>query len=74
MTDRDAGHNLDPIVQAFGSQEAAFSAIQAATQATAEAQGLTGVFETAVPVGGAQVVVRGIVINGVANIGTAFIP
>lgn len=62
------------LVAAFGSEEAAFGAIEAATQAEVDAQGLAGVYRTTVDVGGFQVTVRGVVMDGVARIGTAFIP
>jgi len=68
------GHNLGPLVQKFGSQEATFSAVQQATQAAIKSQGLSGVFETTVSVAGQNVVVRGNVVEGVARIGTFFTP
>jgi RHS repeat-associated protein len=67
-------HNLESLVTKFGSPETAFRALQQATQATVEKQGLQGVFETTVRVGAENVTVRGAVVNGVAKIGTAFIP
>ncbi len=45
-------HDLAGIVSKFGSQQAAFEAIQQATQATVEQQSITGVFETTVQVSG----------------------
>jgi hypothetical protein len=68
----NAAHGLEGIVGKFGSQPAAFSAIERATQAAVSRQGLTGVFETTVRVGGENITVRGNVVNGVARIGTAF--
>jgi hypothetical protein len=68
----DAGHNLDPLVKEFGSQESAFNALQQATDAAVRQQGLTGVFETTVQVGDQTVTVRGAVVDGDARIGTAF--
>lgn len=70
----DVRHNLGPIVRVFGTQEAAFTAVESATQVAVEAQGVTGIFETTVTVAGENVVVRGRVIDGVARIGTFFIP
>jgi hypothetical protein len=67
-----AAHNLDALVSEFGSQEAAYNALQKATQQAVSQQGLTGVFETSVIVGSQTVTVRGAVVNGVAKIGTAF--
>lgn len=70
----NARHNLGPLVQKIGSQEATFTAVQSATQAAVRSQGLSSVFETTVTVAGQNVVVRGNVIDGVARIGTFFIP
>jgi RHS repeat-associated protein len=69
-----AGHNLGPLIQRFGSQEAAFNAVYDATQAAARSQGLGGVFETTVSVGGQNVVVRGTVVDNTVRIGTFFVP
>jgi hypothetical protein len=38
-------HNLTDLVAKFGSQEAAFKAIQQGTEAAVQQQGLTGVFK-----------------------------
>ena len=70
----NAGHNLDPLVAEFGSQENAFSALQQSTQSAVEKQGIQGVFETQVQVGTRTVTVRGIFAGGSVRIGTAFIP
>lgn len=67
-----AAHNLDGLVSEFGSQEAAYNALQKATQEVVSQKGLTGVFETSVTVGSQTVTVRGAVVDGVAKIGTAF--
>lgn len=67
-----AAHNLQALVSEFGSQEAAYNALRQATQAAVSQQGLTGVFEISVKVGSQTVTVRGTVVNGVAEIGTAF--
>jgi hypothetical protein len=67
-----ARHNLDDVVAAFGSREGAFEALEKAAQAAVDARNLTGQFEIVVNVGGFSVTVRGIVVNGVAKIGTAF--
>jgi len=61
-------------VAQFGSQEAAFRALQQATEAAVEKQGLQGLFETTVKVGAESVTVRGAVINGIVKIATAFRP
>jgi len=70
----NARHNLGPLVQKLGSQEATFSAVQNAAQAAVRNQSLSGVFQTTVNVAGQNVVVRGNVIDGVARIGTFFVP
>jgi hypothetical protein len=59
-------------VSTFGSQEGAYNAINEATQVAVQQQGLTGLFETTVQVGGETITVTGTVINGVAKIGTAY--
>jgi hypothetical protein len=67
-----AAHNLGGLVQQYGSARAAFAALEKATTAQVVAKGLTGQFEEVVNVGGTNVTVRGIAINGVVKIGTAF--
>jgi RHS repeat-associated protein len=69
-----AEHKLGDVVAHFGSPEKAFEAIKSATDASVKADQLTGIFETAVQVGGANVTVRGAVVDGVVKIGTAYIP
>jgi hypothetical protein len=59
-------------INSFGSEEAAYNAIQQATQAAVKQQGLTGIFETTVQVTGETITIRGNIINGVVAIGTAF--
>ena len=68
------GHNLGPLLDKFGSQEATFDAVQNATQGMVKSAGLSGIFETTVNVAGQNVVVRGNMMEGVARIGTFFIP
>jgi RHS repeat-associated protein len=68
----NAAHDLDSVVSTFGSEEAAFRAIQQGTEAAVQQQGLTGVFQTTVQVGGETITVRGAVVNGAVKIGTAF--
>jgi len=71
-----AGHNLDDVVMAAGSREAAFGAMERGTQAALDAGKLAtdshGVFRTVVNVGGADVTVKGTVVEGVARIGSAW--
>ncbi len=70
-----AGHNLGPLLESFGgSQEATFAAVDNATQAAVRSQGLSGVFTTNVDVAGQIVAVRGRAIDGVAHIGSFWIP
>jgi hypothetical protein len=68
----DPGHNLAGLVSTFGSEEAAYGAILQGTEAAVQQQGLTGVFQTTVKVGGETITVRGNVMDGVVKIGTAF--
>jgi hypothetical protein len=71
----NARHGFDEFLRGFGGdQSKAFGAIQNAAQQEITAQGITGVFERAVTVGGSQITVRGTVLDGVVKIGTAFIP
>lgn len=67
-------HNLSGLVKQFSSEEKAFSAIQQAAQSAANSQGFKGVFETTLKVGTETITVRGNVVDGVVNIGTAFKP
>jgi hypothetical protein len=67
-----AKHRLDSVVGKFGSRGAAFKAIQQATEEAVAAKGLSGKFETAVEVAGETINVRGIVMEGIVKIGTAF--
>jgi RHS repeat-associated protein len=69
-----ARHNLGPLVQKFGTREAAFAAVENAAQSKVASEGLAGVFQTTVSVGGQNVVVRGKVIDDTARIGTFFVP
>lgn len=66
-------HNLGGVVRALGSEQKAFNAIQNATQAAVNSQGLSGKFEATVKVGGQAVTVTGKVIDNVARIGTAYV-
>ena len=70
----NARQDLGPLTLIFGSQEVVFAAVQSAAQSAVRSQSLSGVFETTVNVAGQNVVVRGKVIDGVARIGTFFIP
>jgi hypothetical protein len=67
-------HNLGSLLNQFGgNQQAAYEAVQNAAQAAVQQQGITGVFEIVVNVGGVNVTVRGNIINGVCRIGTFFV-
>ena len=65
-------HNLGGLAKSFGSEEAAFRAIQEATEEAVRSQGIRGVFQTTVEVSGQSLTVRGNVIDGAVKIGTAF--
>ncbi len=70
-----ARHNLGPLLNLFrGSQIEAYSAVYRATVIAIKRQGITGIFETVVTVGGLNITVRGRVIDGVVRISTFFIP
>jgi hypothetical protein len=71
----NAGHHLSPVVQFFGSQKVAFVAIQTAFSKvagryTAE-QLLVGI---PVKVGPFMITIRGVFVEGVPRVSTAFIP
>jgi RHS repeat-associated protein len=68
-------HNLGPLIEAVGSREAVFMAVEDAVQVAARRQGLTDLFEeVGVEIAGRRVLVDGRVIDGVARIGTFYIP
>ena len=70
-----AKHKLGPLLDQFGgSQEAAYRAVENATRTAARNQEFMGVFRTTVEVSGQVVVVKGIVIDGTAQIGSFWIP
>jgi hypothetical protein len=69
-----AGRGLDGLVAQYGSQPAAFNAIQRATETAVKAQNITGQYEIAVKVGTQALIVRGnAMIDGTVKIGTAFL-
>jgi hypothetical protein len=52
----DPAHNLEPVVEHFGSQEVAFDALKSSTEAALNSKGLAeGTFRTVVNLAGAQV-------------------
>jgi RHS repeat-associated protein len=68
-------HKLGPLLNQFGgNQQAAFEAVQNAAQAAIQQQGITGKYKIVVNVAGLDVTVKGTVMNGVARIGTFYIP
>ncbi len=68
-------HNLQGVLDFFnGNKVTAFNAIQDAAQKLANKGAIKGIFETVVQVGGQTVTVRGAIVDGVVNVGTAFIP
>jgi RHS repeat-associated protein len=64
-------HNLEPLVQQFGSREAVVRHILNGLKDITPA---SGVFEKTITVGGRDVIVRGAVVGGITKIGTAFTP
>lgn len=66
-----ARHNLDLLVQRFGSREAAYDALETATKQ--QVSQTSGTFMQQVHVGGYNVTVSGMIVNGNAEIGTAYI-
>lgn len=64
-------HDLDALVQQFGSREAAMEQI---VRSIGGPLPQAGTFEIAQSVGGQLVVIRGAVVNGVPRIGTVFTP
>jgi len=64
-------HNLDGLVQTYGSAERAFVQVQAQVDSLSLS---AGQFQQVVSVGGINVTVRGFVQNGVAKIATIFKP
>jgi hypothetical protein len=71
-------HNLGPLVRQYGGREAAAQAIQNAVDAALQAgkliSNVRGVFETTLDIGGHPVTVRGVIVQGAAELGTAWIP
>lgn len=69
----NARHNLGGLVQHYGSEKAAYDAMQSAIESAVRTKHLTGVFETVISLAGSNVTVRGAVVNGAVKIATAFI-
>jgi hypothetical protein len=68
-------HKLEGFLGKFsGDQVKAFQALEKATQKLADKGKIDDVFESVVKVEGIEVTVQGKVIDGIANIATAFIP
>jgi pyruvate/2-oxoglutarate dehydrogenase complex dihydrolipoamide acyltransferase (E2) component len=66
-----AKHQFDPLVQQFGGERPVVEQMLAGLKGQTPAAGR---FEEVVRIGGQDVTVRGIVINGIVRISTAFIP
>jgi RHS repeat-associated protein len=66
-------HNMDVLVEMFGSREAAFNEVSTAALASLRAQGTTGIFTVDVQISGQIVTVTGRVMNGVARISNMWI-
>ena len=70
-----AQHKLDPLVKNCGSPGRALQTLQRAAAKGASTSVGDGVFqEFTVNINGISVVVRGVLVNGVFQVGTAFIP
>jgi hypothetical protein len=71
-------HNLDALVQHYGSEEEAYRAIvdtvNRAQQDGKLSTNRRGLYEQVFDVGGYPVMVRGRIVNGLVRIGTAWIP
>jgi hypothetical protein len=71
------GHNLGPLVQQYGSREAAAQAVQEVVDLALHAGKLIpnaqDVFETTLDIGGHSVTVRFVILQGAVELGTAFI-
>lgn len=64
-------HNLDPLVEQFGSREGAMEQIVRSVRGSLPE---SGPFEVTRSLGGQQVTIRGAVVDGVPRIGTVFTP
>jgi hypothetical protein len=71
-------HNLEPLVQQCGGEEAAGQAIENAVKGAFEGGDLiiddSGIYQQVFDIGGNSVVVSGRVIDGMVHIATAWIP
>ena len=73
----DPKHNLNQFLDTFnGNQEQAYNALQSEVQQVVQKQGITDYTEQGiiVNINGFDITVTGKVVNGIAKIGTAFIP
>jgi len=66
-------HHLDQLTNEFGTEEDAFNAIRQSAQKVVQEKAIEGQFDEVVEVGSQLVRVTGTVVEGVAEIGTAFI-
>lgn len=66
-------HNMDVLVEMFGSREAAFDEVSTAALASLRVQGTTGIFTVDVQIGSQIVTATGRVMNGVARISNMWI-
>lgn len=71
-------HNLEPLVQQCGGEEAAGQAIEIAVNSAFDSGNLImdgdGFYQQVFDIGGNSVTVRGRVINGTVHVGTAWVP
>lgn len=68
----EVGHNLEALVAEYGGQAQAYDAIQEAANQVAS-QLANGVTTIIVNVGGQEVTITGNIVNGVMQIGTAYV-
>ena len=68
----EVGHNLEALVTEYGGQPQAYDAIQEAANQVASQLG-NGVTTITVNVSGQEVTVTGNIVNGVMQIGTAYV-
>lgn len=66
-------HALDPVLRQFPSAKDAYIALQAAAQRSVGSNPNEGSYQIVVNVGGTNVTITGVVVNGIARIGTAFL-
>jgi hypothetical protein len=66
-------HNLSRFIERYGSREAAGRAVEAALAAGALSPNARGVFEATLNIDGDRITVRGVIHQGTARVGSAWI-